>query len=828
MKYSRMSVIFSLLAGLLFSQSVARDYSIVTMPQPAYKTALAAREIRRYFYLRTHSLPVSTESSTPPASGYSVVIGLPSEPLMSAALNGAQHASNAQSLKAEQYLLTVKKTPACTLLLVTGGDEQGVLYGAYALCRAMGVWFDLDGDVIPDAPFTDWTRLDTLYETVAPFFDTRGINPFHDFPEGPDWWDADDYLAVISQLSKMGMNFIGLHTYPWEPTVWIGDASNINADGTVKSSYQVSYYSNLKNTGYGYTPKNTSTYNYGASQLFDADGYVSDFMDGIVPEPSTPEECNRMFNKCGQNFNRIFTSAGKIGVKTCIGTETPLRIPKGVDLVDILSAYQGIFTRIKAAHPLDYYWIWTKEGATPNYAETMNNILTAYHAGKSIMPELKFATCGWSLGTDDMAAGLPADITMSAINPYFGRAPVEAGFGRISGRSKWAIPWLEDDLNLVAPQLWVKRVQRDAVLAQGYGNTGLIGIHWRTKVIGPQIAALAQLGWNPNGWSADTFYDKWAKAHFGGEAGPSIGAIFARIDGALPEPSTWDDGPGSIRGGGDYSFVSELESLRSQVQGAGNLSRFDYWLNTFRYMKALGSIDKPSMWKYLLSSLSTKGELGTLANLENHNYPSLMGTGAYSGDFARIVLLTTRSQLEENETLQITLRALDAGQPVSVRVLWRLLGQNAFDTLACAHVNRGVYSAEFPPALSDFEYFVEMESSNHVILRHPNTAPTICQTVIVMAGNGSTQDTVKPFVTAIQVLMTSVRISFSEKVELTSSKNIDNYTINNGIQITAASRQNRPKNSYAFSFASGNGNNIFPSCCRHKGPVCHTEYHEHV
>ena len=42
----------------------------------------------------------------------------------------------------------------------------------------------------------------------------RGIQPFHDFPEGPDWWNIDGYKAVLAQLPKMRMNFFGLHTYP--------------------------------------------------------------------------------------------------------------------------------------------------------------------------------------------------------------------------------------------------------------------------------------------------------------------------------------------------------------------------------------------------------------------------------------------------------------------------------------------------------------------------------------------------------------------------------------------------------------------------------------
>lgn len=54
--------------------------------------------------------------------------------------------------------------------------------------------------------------------------------PFHDFSEGPDQWNADDYKMYMEQLAKLKMNFIGLHTYPnQEPTVWTGTVDQFDA-----------------------------------------------------------------------------------------------------------------------------------------------------------------------------------------------------------------------------------------------------------------------------------------------------------------------------------------------------------------------------------------------------------------------------------------------------------------------------------------------------------------------------------------------------------------------------------------------------------------------
>jgi hypothetical protein len=187
---------FATLCALLVA-SGACSQTIVCPPDAPAKVKLAAKEIHRYVYLRTGTL-------------------LPVRP------NGAGIALQVDpTLAAPQYRL---KSDGATLT-IAGGSDVAVLYGAYAFAEKLGVRFYLDGDVIPDTqiPFA----IPPLDETQQPLFELRGIQPFHDFPEGPDWWNTDDYLAYLSQLTKLRMNFLGLHCYPEggvgpEPLVWIG------------------------------------------------------------------------------------------------------------------------------------------------------------------------------------------------------------------------------------------------------------------------------------------------------------------------------------------------------------------------------------------------------------------------------------------------------------------------------------------------------------------------------------------------------------------------------------------------------------------------------
>ena len=88
------------------------------------------------------------------------------------------------------------------------------------------------------------------------------------------------------------------------------------------------------------------------------------------------EQSNALFNRFAAVLKDAFGFARQLGIKTCVGTETPLIIPKPVrerleaagksptDPATVQSVYEGMFRRIMAAYPIDYYWLWTPEGWT--------------------------------------------------------------------------------------------------------------------------------------------------------------------------------------------------------------------------------------------------------------------------------------------------------------------------------------------------------------------------------------------------------------------------------------------------------------------------------
>ena len=400
---------------------------------------------------------------------------------------------------------------------------------------------------------------------------------------------------------------------------------------------------------WGYAAKRTSDYIFGSAQLFERDGYGPQVMFGAMPVPDTPGLCNQVFDRTAAMLHDAFTFAHLLGVKTCVGTETPLTVPRLVrerlvamnkdpkDLAGMQELYEGIFRRAAQAYPLDYYWFWTPEGWTwsgvkeEQIQATTNDLAAAIAAHRKVQPGFGLATCGWVLGPPQDRAlfdkVLPKDVAVSCINRQVGYTPVDAGFARVKGRSKWAIPWLEDDGALAAPELWAGRMRRDAFDALRYGCDGLMGIHWRTRVLGPNIGALAQAAWDQSAWAKayqspspashpprvpgpvggappeafppiGDFYADWAAHEFGPEAGPAAAKIFQQVDCALPKPSVWVKGPGGIQPDQrpwdevkDYAFVDEFAALSAKVTGAGNREWFSYWLNTFLYLRTMGEVN---------------------------------------------------------------------------------------------------------------------------------------------------------------------------------------------------------------------------------------------
>jgi hypothetical protein len=864
--------------ALLSSCSKESDLPVILYPESSdSKTELAAREVRRYMYLRTGELlkiQVYAGQEIPKkfiwlmTRGQQVPKGILTEELSAAISNlapegyllsngGASPATNGKS----------NETGEADRLIIAGADAMGTVYGAYAFAEKLGVRFYLHGDVVPDERIKP--MIPTVEEIGTPLFDTRGIQPFHDFPEGPDWWTLQDYKAYFAQMVKMKMNFFGLHTYPEggvgpEPLVWIGTKDQLNEDGTVKSAYQSRHFTTTSGT-WSYTAKLTGDYSHQLGTLFENDRYGTSYMMGTDGWPAGEQAEIDLFNNTGRFFRDAFGFAKSLGLKTCVGTETPLRVPKRVkerspDLKTV-DYYTGMFEWIKRNYPVDYYWFWTPEdwtwsGNTQEHLQlTVDDLLAAQEAVAAVGNPFRLATCGWVLGpVQDRSMFdkfLPKSWPMSCINQQVGFTPVDPGFARVTGRPLWAIPWMEDDPALTIMQLWAGRMRADAADALAYGCTGLIGIHWRTKPLQTNVSALAQAGWeivnstakngkqNPSGpeypafslthyssqikstipdsnfirktrdLPVNDFYADWAMAQFGPGVADSMAKMMISLDGQeisinagggkktrLPRPGDWT-GPGGViidsliweQRAPDYAFVDRIASWRELVSGAGNLERFDYWLNFFQYHRAFGKFacalgeterllksleesnqEYPGVYVdefisqrmrlmkaidealgHLLAYASTPGDLGTIANWEQHlltynvdshaaRIKELIGPKLPPEAFPsteplnrkKLMVPTVRTVIDKGEDLEVTL-IVYGFSPKDPVLVFKQLGGPKYSQVPFIPVKNGVYKAVIPASMitDDFEYHITTGATDPAVATWPATAGRMDQTVVV-------------------------------------------------------------------------------------------------
>jgi hypothetical protein len=226
--------------------------------------------------------------------------------------------------------------------------------------------------------------------------------------------------------------------------------------------------------------------------------------------------------------------------------------------------------------------------------------------------------------------------------------------------------------------------------------------------------------------------------------------------------------------------VDKLAALRPKIEGAGNLERFDYWLDTYRYMAALaeagclrGDLDKTvaakdfalalsirislahaweRMMAFQMAAADTPGELGTLANLEQHSRGTLKFLSAHDDEIvkalgkplpqsaepakvyagpSRIIVPAARTLVGKGEALNIKVIAIDKQPVKTASAFWRPLGGNSFHEVAVTHVGRAVYMLSLPPVESDIEYYIQVETATGTKLTWPATAPSLNQTCVV-------------------------------------------------------------------------------------------------
>ncbi len=572
-----------LIMCILFTALQLNAQTIVHPSDASVLEQQAAKELRRYIFLRTGTAPalaIAGNYSSLPA-GDVIVVSTNARAIITELKAEYGNVDAPSSDNRKGYIIKSIKREGRNVLIITGADTYTTLRAAYRFAEILGCHFNLVGDAIPDKKLSYPIDISGYDEKAQPWFELRGCMPFHNFIAGPDMWNTADYKSFITQQAKMGLNFFGLHYYfrglgggegP-EPHVWIGHKEDVNPDGTVKpeSAYPAFWASSFRGEAglskercerekakeyveeeeeeeeqyvWGTPPFAPPAFTNGADKLFAHDYCAS---DALLPKvPTTPEEKAANFNNVGVLLNKAFTHAKQLGVKTAIGTESPLGFevgsPKhlitegwirGCDphtqarMRDVYgftlptsrgkdneafskALYEGMFTRIMRTHPLDYFWLWTYETWANDWMEHIpskeaieaigDDHRYCYEMMKKVNAPFKMATYGWHCGSMTAGTSLEFDDDLPKDVPFGTLWDQAPGMDKVTaaGREAWISLWYEEDWGLLQPQASLLGMYTEVGDALGKvgGAQALIAKHWRINSVAAESAAHAHMSWD--------------------------------------------------------------------------------------------------------------------------------------------------------------------------------------------------------------------------------------------------------------------------------------------------------------------------------------------
>jgi hypothetical protein len=440
---------------------------------------------------------------------------------------------------------------------LTAASPQALLYSVSDLLERQGVFFGLDGEIYPlEAP----RSLELPPEGPAwmgqPSFSTRGLLPFPDFLNCISVYNREEYRAVLEAMARMRMNTLFTYCHSGgnqAHRVW-------NNESYLSFEYGgVGHWSALQTTAtffqrWGYLAQRTSQYGMGAPDFFAGDVFGSDAALGARNIWEEQQRTQKMQAEA-------FRYAHKLGIRTVVGFEVysipeeiirvvppearltkkdpniplPPIDPESVASKDILEAR---LARLLEAYPdVDYVSLWQDEAM--NFATRNNKLpfsVTPFKQAHDFLrrhaPKVRMVLSGWGgvvRNFDEFHKRLPGDVIFSALTDNLGWDPVNPEYAQLESRERWPIPWVEDDGSMWWPQLLVHRWRKDMNLARQYGCQGMVGIHWRTRILDANLGLLSRNSWQES-LKPEELYDAYAKALVRSPRAAKLSAVLNEAD----------------------------------------------------------------------------------------------------------------------------------------------------------------------------------------------------------------------------------------------------------------------------------------------------------
>ncbi len=498
--------------------------AIQTQAPDSFKTRLAARELKSGLLMINPGMEVTHTTEDPGANATLLRLAI-----------------DASSFKgAEEYEIAASGNGA----VLRAANEQALLYAVFEFLERQGMVFGIDGS---SAPIDHPGRLHLPQQAnpwkASPSFAVRGLLPWPDFWNCISVYNDEDFSAYFAAMMRMRFNMFGMHVYTQ------------NEPGPLAESYLSFDFAGAGHraaledttiTSWGYLPQRTSTFKMGAAQFFDKETFGSDATRLAADNWEIADRTTAM-------MRRAFNYAGQLGIRTGIGFE-PYQNP--AEIVRALPpealSHPGGFIESNTARDLlerrladllerypmvDYVWLWQDENA--NWESRKSKVplsatpFTQAHAFlKKHAPGKRLVLAGWGGVTqhfESLHQRVPEDIIFSSLNDTLGWDPTNEAFGKLGSRERWPIPWLEDDPSMWLPQFRASRFQTDMKRAKDFGCQGMLGIHWRHRVVDPTATYFSRAGWD-SGLTASAHYRKFCATQASGTRAASLATLFDDCD----------------------------------------------------------------------------------------------------------------------------------------------------------------------------------------------------------------------------------------------------------------------------------------------------------
>ncbi|MGP8271008.1 MAG: hypothetical protein ACLQLH_13130 [Terracidiphilus sp.] len=422
--------------------------------------------------------------------------------------------------------------------------EQALLYAVFDFLERQGTVFGIDGAMAPIDP-PNGLHLPEQGQpwNASPRFGVRGLLPWPDFLNCISIYNDEDFKAYFAAMLRMRLNMFGMHVY------------TENIPRPMAESYLsfefagVGHRAALEDTtmeSWGYLPQRTSKFKMGAARFFDTDTFGADATRLGADTWDIAERTTTMLRKA-------FNFAGELGIRTGIGFEpyqNPVEIMRALP-PEALSYPEG-FIESRTARDLlehrladllerypmvDYVWLWQDERANwdsrkKNVPLSITPFAQAHDFLKRHAPQKRLVLAGWggvARNFESLHQRLPEDIIFSALSDSLGWDPVNEAFGKLGERQRWPIPWLEDDPSMWFPQFRASRFELDMKRAQDFGCQGILGIHWRHRIVDPTATYLTRACWDRE-LTAPNHYRSFCAAQASGERAEKLATLFDDCD----------------------------------------------------------------------------------------------------------------------------------------------------------------------------------------------------------------------------------------------------------------------------------------------------------